>query len=120
MTDDICEFCQNKKYYLLTSQDFSHGVVGLAYIANKHFTIGGICSMPRGFSRKMYQNCGLTSYVNWAHTLTTLEATLVTAHEFGHNFGANHDQGEKKWTWSDSIGMGFSLFWGRDDTAIIL
>ena len=39
----------------------------------------------------MHLNTGLTSTVNWGKRILTTEADLVTAHELGHNFGADHD-----------------------------
>lgn len=54
--------------------------------------VGGICTpdYSDGFGRR-YLNCGLSSSKNWGRRLLTVEANLVTAHEIGHNFGANHD-----------------------------
>ena len=69
-------------YYIL--QDFKHGVIGLAYVASSNSDVGGICSAPgRDGKGPRFHNCGLTTYMNWGRTLTTLEAQLVTAHEIG-------------------------------------
>ena len=40
-------------------------------------------------------NCGLTTAVNYLQPLPRMVHSLVMAHEFGHNLGADHDsQGE--------------------------
>ncbi|NXN94270.1 ADA17 protein, partial [Rhinopomastus cyanomelas] len=92
--------------HLFTYQDFDMGTLGLAYVGsprpNSH---GGIC--PKGkasFSfllivayysqiakKDIFLNSGLTSTKNYGKTILTKEADLVTTHELGHNFGAEHD-----------------------------
>ena len=46
--------------------------------------------LPRS-GKTLYLNTGLTSTLNWGDRILTTEADLVTAHELGHNFGADHD-----------------------------
>ncbi|XP_042313496.1 disintegrin and metalloproteinase domain-containing protein 17-like [Sceloporus undulatus] len=41
--------------------------------------------------KDIYLNSGLTSTKNYGKTILTKEADLVTTHELGHNFGAEHD-----------------------------
>ena len=79
--------------HLFTYQDFAKGVIGLAYVASPSLSrVGGICTANyRDQQRMRYLNCALSSSVNWGRRLLTVEADLVTAHELGHNFGANHD-----------------------------
>ena len=77
--------------HLFTYQDFDQGIVGLAYVATPDMNqYGGICSR-RDDQKMSYPNCALSSSLNWGRKLLTIEADLVTAHEIGHNFGANHD-----------------------------
>ena len=79
--------------HLFTYQDFAKGVIGLAYVASPSLSrVGGICTANyRDQQRMRFLNCALSSSVNWGRRLLTIEADLVTAHELGHNFGANHD-----------------------------
>uniref|UniRef100_A0A480NR39 Disintegrin and metalloproteinase domain-containing protein 17 preproprotein n=1 Tax=Sus scrofa TaxID=9823 RepID=A0A480NR39_PIG len=81
--------------HLFTYQDFDMGTLGLAYVgsprANSH---GGVC--PKAYyspigKKNIYLNSGLTSTKNYGKTILTKEADLVTTHELGHNFGAEHD-----------------------------
>ncbi|XP_063110441.1 disintegrin and metalloproteinase domain-containing protein 17 isoform X4 [Cavia porcellus] len=81
--------------HLFTYQDFDMGTLGLAYVgsprANSH---GGVC--PKAYyspvgRKNIYLNSGLTSTKNYGKTILTKEADLVTTHELGHNFGAEHD-----------------------------
>ncbi|XP_048590326.1 ADAM 17-like protease [Nematostella vectensis] len=84
--------------HLFTYQDFADGVIGLAYVGNaKRNAVGGICTEEyRTSSRTLYLNTGLSSSVNWGRRVLTEEADIVTAHEFGHNFGSEHDpEGEE-------------------------
>ncbi|XP_028906446.1 disintegrin and metalloproteinase domain-containing protein 17 [Ornithorhynchus anatinus] len=81
--------------HLFTYQDFDMGTLGLAYVGsprpNSH---GGVCPKayysPSG-KKHIYLNSGLTSTKNYGKTILTKEADLVTTHELGHNFGAEHD-----------------------------
>nr|CAH7744866.1 unnamed protein product [Callosobruchus chinensis] len=83
--------------HLLTHQTFTASnslVLGLAYIASaRRNTQGGVCSkeyFKNGYT--LYLNSGLSSSRNhYGQRVITREADLVTAHEFGHNWGSEHD-----------------------------
>ncbi|KAL0969340.1 hypothetical protein UPYG_G00225780 [Umbra pygmaea] len=82
--------------HLFTYQDFDEGTLGLAYVApSKAQALGGLCPKPYYPSNSVktpsYLNTGLTSTKNYGKTILTKEADLVTTHELGHNFGAEHD-----------------------------
>ncbi|CAG5866469.1 unnamed protein product [Menidia menidia] len=82
--------------HLFTYQDFDEGTLGLAYVApSKAHALGGLCPKPyypsRSSKKPSYLNTGLTSTKNYGKTILTKEADLVTTHELGHNFGAEHD-----------------------------
>ncbi|KAF4521453.1 hypothetical protein B566_EDAN010610 [Ephemera danica] len=95
-------FGSNKEHclrHLFTHQTFhsprgSSTVLGLAYIASSRWHgHGGICSheyFKNGYT--LYLNSGLSSSRNhYGQRVITREADLVTAHEFGHNWGSEHD-----------------------------
>lgn len=87
----INEFCLA---HLFTHQIFDHSVLGLAYVASpRPSSVGGICSPSYSKGGKaLYLNSGLTTTKNsFGHRIITREAVLVTAHEFGHNWGSEHD-----------------------------
>uniref|UniRef100_A0A7M4EHH2 Disintegrin and metalloproteinase domain-containing protein 17 n=1 Tax=Crocodylus porosus TaxID=8502 RepID=A0A7M4EHH2_CROPO len=81
--------------HLFTYQDFDMGTLGLAYVGSpRPASHGGIC--PKAYysqiaKKDIYLNSGLTSTKNYGKTILTKEADLVTTHELGHNFGAEHD-----------------------------
>ncbi|KAH3821959.1 ADAM 17-like protease [Dreissena polymorpha] len=81
--------------HLFTYRQFSDGVLGLAYIASdRQSAVGGICSnaYPKYSGVTMSLNTGWSSSLNsGGHRLLALQAQLVTAHEFGHNMGSEHD-----------------------------
>lgn len=82
--------------HLFTYQDFAEGTLGLAYVApSKPQALGGLCPRPyypsHSAKKASYLNTGLTSTKNYGKTILTKEADLVTTHELGHNFGAEHD-----------------------------
>ncbi|XP_072313943.1 disintegrin and metalloproteinase domain-containing protein 17a isoform X2 [Eucyclogobius newberryi] len=82
--------------HLFTYQDFDEGTLGLAYVApSKPNALGGLCPRPyypsASAKKPSYLNTGLTSTKNYGKTILTKEADLVTTHELGHNFGAEHD-----------------------------
>uniref|UniRef100_A0A3B3ZUU3 ADAM metallopeptidase domain 17b n=1 Tax=Periophthalmus magnuspinnatus TaxID=409849 RepID=A0A3B3ZUU3_9GOBI len=88
---DIAEKASNVCLaHLFTYQDFDQGTLGLAYVApSKPDIAGGLCSKCE--TGAIYLNTGLTSTKNYGKTILTKEADLVTTHELGHNFGAEHD-----------------------------
>ncbi|XP_028652711.1 disintegrin and metalloproteinase domain-containing protein 17 [Erpetoichthys calabaricus] len=93
---DIAEKASNVCLaHLFTYQDFEHGTLGLAYVGSpKPQAPGGICPKPypaKGSAKSVYLNTGLTTTKNYGKTILTKEADLVTTHELGHNFGAEHD-----------------------------
>ncbi|XP_076807622.1 ADAM 17-like protease isoform X1 [Clavelina lepadiformis] len=97
--EDLLKAFSEKNYsdclsHLFTYIDFDKGKLGLAHIGSQQVNdVGGICTKPferRGKST-LYLNTGLTSTANWGQKILTMEADLVTAHELGHNFGAEHD-----------------------------
>ncbi|XP_069370628.1 disintegrin and metalloproteinase domain-containing protein 17 isoform X2 [Paralichthys olivaceus] len=94
---DIAEKASNVCLaHLFTYQDFDEGTLGLAYVApSKPDIPGGLCSKACPSStnqqKAIYLNTGLTSTMNYGKTILTKEADLVTTHELGHNFGAEHD-----------------------------
>ncbi|KAL1492943.1 hypothetical protein ABEB36_011104 [Hypothenemus hampei] len=83
--------------HLFTHQTFKNKnsvILGLAYIASPRLkSQGGICSdeyFKNGYT--LYLNSGLSSSRNhYGQRVITREADLVTAHEFGHNWGSEHD-----------------------------
>ena len=83
--------------HLFTFQSFQHSVLGLAYVSSPlPYAIGGICSRPqyRSNDKALSVNIGLSSYKSASlrqGRLLQREAELVTAHEFGHNWGSEHD-----------------------------
>lgn len=80
--------------HLFTHRTFENGILGLAYVSSpRQYSYGGICSQPYykdgGF---LYLNTGLTTTRNsFGNRVLTRQAVLITAHELGHNFGAEHD-----------------------------
>ncbi|XP_028518433.1 disintegrin and metalloproteinase domain-containing protein 17 [Exaiptasia diaphana] len=104
-----------KKYclaHLFTYQDFDDGVIGLAYVGNpRRSAVGGICTEDyRTGGRTLYLNTGLSSSVNWGRRVLTEEADIVTAHEFGHNFGSEHDPEDNECAPSERSGGKFIMY----------
>ncbi|KAK3755747.1 hypothetical protein QZH41_019973, partial [Actinostola sp. cb2023] len=105
-----------KKYclaHLFTYQDFSDGVIGLAYVGSPRRTaVGGICTEDyRSGGRTLYLNTGLSSSVNWKRRVLTEEADIVTAHGCpGHNFGSEHDPDNAECAPSERSGGKFIMY----------
>ena len=80
--------------HLFTDIKFEGGILGLAYVGSpRRNSVGGICT-PEYFKNgyTLYLNSGLSSSRNhYGQRVITREADLVTAHEFGHNWGSEHD-----------------------------
>ncbi|CAD5115092.1 DgyrCDS4104 [Dimorphilus gyrociliatus] len=85
--DKLRNFCLG---HLFTYTSFDTGVLGLAYIASpRRYSAGGICTTAYGSA---WLNTGWSSSVNrYGKKLLAQEADIVTAHEFGHNWGSEHD-----------------------------
>ncbi|CAB3244600.1 unnamed protein product [Arctia plantaginis] len=101
--------------HLFTDLKFEGGILGLAYVGSpRRNSVGGICTpavmaysvsvlicfflhvtfqckyFKNGYT--LYLNSGLSSSRNhYGQRVITREADLVTAHEFGHNWGSEHD-----------------------------
>ncbi|KAF2901050.1 hypothetical protein ILUMI_05106 [Ignelater luminosus] len=87
-------FCLSHLFTHQTFQARDSVVLGLAYIASaRQNSHGGICTkeyFKNGYT--LYLNSGLSSSRNhYGQRVITREADLVTAHEFGHNWGSEHD-----------------------------
>ncbi|XP_060873090.1 ADAM 17-like protease isoform X1 [Metopolophium dirhodum] len=91
---DVSKYCLAHLFTHQTFRSKRSSVLGLAYIASpRSYAIGGICS-PEYFKNgyTLYLNSGLSSSRNhYGQRVITREADLVTAHEFGHNWGSEHD-----------------------------
>ena len=59
--------------HLFTYKDFDDGVIGLAYISKKGRTYGGVCS-PKNEDNSNYENCALTTYVNWGRPIDDIRS----------------------------------------------
>ncbi|CAF0705583.1 unnamed protein product [Brachionus calyciflorus] len=102
--------------HLFTYKVLNNGVLGLAYVGSPHKNnVGGMCS-EIGWSRKTSRlsvNTGLSSYKSSSSNqgrLLQKEAELVTAHEFGHNWGSEHDPRKLECTPSSSDGGYYIMY----------
>ena len=113
----MCKKC----FLVLFSQNYSvylsyilGGILGLAYVGSpRRNSVGGICT-PEYFKNgyTLYLNSGLSSSRNhYGQRVITREADLVTAHEFGHNWGSEHDPDSNECSPSASQGILSDLFW---------
>lgn len=85
--------------HLFTSYSFQENVLGLAFIAPESVaSAGGICSVSaQGKGNRIFPRTGWSSAKNMRGTaLLTLQYQLVTIHELGHNWGAEHDSDNKE------------------------
>lgn len=98
---DLLEsFSRNKhhKWYclvhLFTHQRFESGVLGLAFVAHvRKFIPGGVCTSPvMKDGEPYYYNTGVSTTMNsLGNSIFTRITDLITAHELGHSWGAEHD-----------------------------
>uniref|UniRef100_A0A182JMQ5 Uncharacterized protein n=1 Tax=Anopheles atroparvus TaxID=41427 RepID=A0A182JMQ5_ANOAO len=89
--------------HLFTDLKFEGGILGLAYVGS-----------PRQYFKNgytLYLNSGLSSSRNhYGQRVITREADLVTAHEFGHNWGSEHDPDIPECSPSASQGGSFLMY----------
>ncbi|CAD7084096.1 unnamed protein product [Hermetia illucens] len=99
--------------HLFTDLKFEGGILGLAYVGSpRRNSVGGICT-PEYFKNgyTLYLNSGLSSSRNhYGQRVITREADLVTAHEFGHNWGSEHDPDIAECSPSASQGGSFLMY----------
>lgn len=99
--------------HLFTDLKFEGGILGLAYVGSpRRNSVGGICT-PEYFKNgyTLYLNSGLSSSRNhYGQRVITREADLVTAHEFGHNWGSEHDPDVSSCSPSASQGGSYLMY----------
>jgi len=99
--------------HLFTDIKFEGGILGLAYVGSpRRNSVGGICT-PEYFKNgyTLYLNSGLSSSRNhYGQRVITREADLVTAHEFGHNWGSEHDPDVPECSPSASHGGSYLMY----------
>jgi len=91
---------------LFTHRDFQQGLLGMAWVADAT-GYGGICD-------PLY-NVGFNTGVNFGRTTTPFVASLVFAHEIGHNWGAEHDPDDSNCAPGDSDGGNYIMFAAASD-----
>ncbi|CAH8524903.1 unnamed protein product [Schistosoma rodhaini] len=81
--------------HLLSYKRIDEGILGMSWLASPDpKKLGGICSSPvrRNNKKDLYLNTGWTTYVDYnGQQLVNALAELITAHELGHSWGADHD-----------------------------
>ncbi|CAH8487095.1 unnamed protein product [Schistosoma turkestanicum] len=81
--------------HLLSYKRIDEGILGMSWLASPDpKKLGGICSPPlrRHNKKNLYLNTGWTTYVDYnGQQLVNALAELITAHELGHSWGADHD-----------------------------
>ena len=80
-----------------THRDFDGGVIGMAWMAST-YSPGGMCQKrvyykDKGFYNGYFNfNTLLISTLNYGNRIPKQVSALTLTHEFGHSFGAKHDE----------------------------
>lgn len=78
--------------------DFDGGTIGVAFICNNGGCSGQVCARRNNFTCPFGDgtgaDCGGYSVVEDFNTAGSLDQLGLSAHEFGHNWGAQHCNGE--------------------------
>ncbi|EGD76937.1 hypothetical protein PTSG_07278 [Salpingoeca rosetta] len=94
--------------HLFTNYDFDLGVLGLANVGT-YDNVGGLCATVDAQGNS--PNTGLTTEVNFGTQQPFLLLSLVTTHEVGHNWGAQHDaQGDPVCNPPEADGGSYVMF----------
>jgi hypothetical protein len=81
--DDFC------LVHAFTHRDFCGGILGLAWVGTAGSLSAGICAKRAGSRGSL--NTGISTTINFGQDVSTQVQIITLAHEFGHNFGSNHD-----------------------------
>eukprot|EP00118_Oscarella_pearsei_P028417 m.2096 g.2096 ORF g.2096 m.2096 type:complete len:800 (+) comp8278_c0_seq1:27-2426(+) len=96
---------------MFTYRDFAKGVLGLAWIGSAGGGAGGICQKQvRLASGKRSLNTGIVTFVNFGANVPRMVSTVTVAHEFGHNFGSNHDPNTAQCSPGSSNGGNYIMY----------
>lgn len=91
---DIASQANHNDYCLavtFANRDFENGVLGLAWVAGLGGA-GGICDRYQPYKgQSMSLNSAIVTILNYGSHVSTAVTEVTLAHEFGHNFGSQHD-----------------------------
>eukprot|EP00040_Diaphanoeca_grandis_P034899 m.218049 g.218049 ORF g.218049 m.218049 type:complete len:795 (-) comp33250_c0_seq3:266-2650(-) len=103
LANNFTDMCSSM---LFTHRDFQEGILGMAWVASNN-GFGGICD-PR-------YNCGFNTGINYGVEISPFVASLVFAHEIGHNCGAEHDPDDDLCSPGDDAGGNYIMFAAATD-----
>lgn len=82
--DDVC------LAHAFTFRDICFGVLGLAWIGSTRPGASGICAQTKNY-QGYFLNTGMSTSINFGAPTSMQVRTITLAHEWGHNFGSDHD-----------------------------